>query len=168
MKSSFTIAVWMTLASIVAKLTMFSFDVVAQRTVMVSAFINLLVILVGTFFGVRQFKINAGERTGFKEDVKAGMRVGAIYALLMSVFVYFYYSNIDTTFFAEMIQNRMEMAQRAADAGTEVDMENVRQLGTFIFSARTHATITLFAFLLSSALYALMVSFFMRRLPGFK
>src|SRR5690606_7317115 len=105
-KHAFSLAVWMTLASVVAKLILFKLDLDLQKNAMYSAFFNLLVISVGTFFAVRQFKIRAARPTKFQEDVKAGMRTAALYALLMTIFVFVYYSYIDAGFFTKMIESR--------------------------------------------------------------
>lgn len=158
----------MILASIVVKLVLFSTGVEAQRAVTVTVFANLLLVSIGTFFGLRQFKIKAARPTSFKEDVKAGMRVASIYAIFLAVFAYFYYGKIDTTFFSTMIESRVAIAREAQANGQEVDLKNVRSLGEFIFSLRTHTTVTLFGFLITGTIYSLMISYFMRKFPGFK
>lgn len=168
MKHAFSLAVWMTLASVVAKLILFKLDLDLQKNAMYSAFFNLLVISVGTFFAVRQFKIRAARPTKFQEDVKAGMRTAALYALLMTIFVFVYYSYIDAGFFTKMIESRLAAARIAVEQGQEIDLEKTREFGEFIFSPKTHSTITLFGFLVAGAIYSLLITVFMRKFPGFK
>ena len=168
MKKSFSFAVWMTFASVVFKLLLYFLEVDLQKSITYVAFFNLLVISVGTFFGIRNFKILNPEIRSFKEDVKSGMRIAALYAALMSVFVYVYYNNIDSQAFETFINTRLENTQQAIDNGETIDIERVESVARFIFSPRTHATITLFGFLMAGTIYSLLISYFMRRMPGFK
>ena len=158
----------MTLASVIVKIALFKIGIEIQKGITYVAFFNLLVISVGVFFGIRQFKILHPQPTGFKDEVKAGMRTCALYAIMMVVFIYVYYNNIDINAFPYLVQSRMDMAQSAIDQGHEVDLVNVRQFAEFIFSPKTHATITLFGFLVAGVIYSLLISFFMRKFPGYK
>lgn len=47
------------------------------------------------------------------DRIKAGMRGGAVYAIIVSTFIFFYYNNIDKKFFNDKIKERVKMAEQA-------------------------------------------------------
>ena len=134
---------------------------------MLTIFVNLLIILVGSFFAVRMFKINNPAST-LKLEVQAGMKTTTTFALMLSLFVLVYYSYIDTHYFPQMIDARVELARSAMPENPNIDLENVRKTGEMMFSPSTHATITLFGLTVTGAIYCFFIALLMRRLPGFK
>lgn len=134
---------------------------------MYTIFVNLFIILVGSFFAVRNYKISNPAST-IQAEVKAAMKTTTLFALMMSLFVLVYYKFIDTHYFPQLIESRVELAKAAMKDNPEIDLENVRKTGEMMFSPLTHATITLFGLTVSGALYCFFISLLMRKLPGFK
>lgn len=105
------------------------------------------------------------------ERIKAGMRSGSVYAISISIFVFFYYKSIDKKFFGDKINERVVMAQNAdfetlkkehpeklADKNHQdfIDME--REQAQLWFSPFIISTITLLGTLLTEMLYALVLN----------
>ena len=157
----------MTVVAIAAKLTIYLANVAQEQMAMLTFFVNLTVVLVGSFFAVRYFKAhNPG--SGLKDQVKAGMKTTTFFALMISLFVLVYYNYIDTHYFPDMISARVELAQSELENNPDIQVDKVRSTGEALFSPRTHATITLFGLTIIGAIYSFLISILMRRIPGFK
>jgi hypothetical protein len=157
----------MTVAAIVAKLVLFLMNLAQEQMAMFTIFVNLFVVLFGSFFIVRDYKINH-PGSNVKSEVKAGMKGTTMFALMLSLFVLIYYNYIDTHYFPNMIADRVELARAAMEQNPDINLENVRQMGEMMFSPRTHATLTLFGLTAVGAIYCFLIAILMRRLPGFK
>ena len=157
----------MTVVAIVAKLLLFLMNLEQETMAKYTIFVNLMVILVGSFFTVRKFKMNnAG--SGLKEEVKQGMKTTTTFALLLSLFVLIYYNFIDTHYFPDLIEDRVELARQAMPDNPNIDLENVRRTGETMFSPNTHATLTLFGLTLVGGVYTFIIALVMRKIPGFR
>ena len=99
MKSTFSIAVWMMVVSVLLKMITYVNEWQFTDYERVAIFGNVFVLMTGVFLGIRLFKRKAVDKTTFFDDFKAGMRTAAMYAILMTAFVYTYYSIIDPTYF---------------------------------------------------------------------
>ena len=157
----------MTVAAIVAKLSLFLLAVSQQQMAIITIFINLLIVLVGSFFTVRSFKMKNPGST-MQAEIKNGMKATTFFALLVSLFVLIYYSYIDTHYFADMIQQRVNLAVQEKANHPEIDIDQVRTAGEMMFSPKTHASITLFGLTIVGAIYSFLISLLMRKIPGFK
>lgn len=157
----------MTAFAVATKLILFLMDLSQEQMAMFTIFVNLLIILVGSFFTVRSFKIS-NKGSDLKSDVKAGMKSTTLFALFMSLFMLIYYNYIDRHYFPDMITERVELAKSAMNENPDIDLENVKRTGEMLFSPQTHASITLFGLTATGAVYAFLISVLMRRLPGFK
>ncbi|MEQ9064267.1 MAG: DUF4199 domain-containing protein [Vicingaceae bacterium] len=152
----FKIAGYMTLAAVAAKLLLFLIGLPQQEMAIYTMFINLLVILVGSFFTVRGYRLATPGST-LKSEFKAGMRSVAIFSLLLSVFVLVYYNYIDTHYFEFMIDDRMALAEKELINNPDINLEQVRKTGEMLFTPRVHATITLFGLTAAGAVYTLLL-----------
>lgn len=157
----------MTVVAITAKLLFFLANLEQEQMAMFTIFANLLIILVGTFFAVRHYRINNQERD-FKSEVKAGMKSATLFALFLSIFLWIYYAQIDTHYFPMLIEDRVAMAMEAAKDNPDISIENVRRTGEAWFNPSTHSTLTLFGLTITGAIYSLLVVVLMRKVPGFK
>lgn len=157
----------MTAVAVAGKLILFLMDLSQEQMAMFTIFVNLLIILVGSFFTVRSFKIS-NKGSDLKSDVKAGMKSTTLFALFMSLFMLVYYNYIDRHYFPDMISDRVELAKSAMKENPDINLENVKRTGEMLFSPQTHASITLFGLTATGAVYAFLISVLMRRLPGFK
>ena len=152
----FKIAGIMTVCAVVIKLLFFLIGLPQQEMAMYTMFANLLVILVGSFFTVRGYKMNY-PGADFISEFKAGMRSTAIFALLMSIFVLIYYNYIDTHYFENLIADRIQFAEQELVNNPDIDLEEVRKTGEILFTPRVHATITLFGLTATGAIYTLLL-----------
>ena len=147
----------MTLVAVATKLLLFLANLEQESMAMYTIFANLLIILVGSFFSVRQFKIsNAG--SDMKSDVKAGMKTTTLFAVFLSIFGLIYYNYIDTHYFSMMIADRVEMATAAAIDNPDVNVDNWERLGENLFNPRTHATVTLLGLTIVGAIYSFLIN----------
>ena len=144
-----------------AKLILFLFSLSQQTMAISTMFVNLLVILVGSYFAVRYFKISNPE-SNIKSEIKAGMRATTMFALMISLFVLVYYSYIDTHYFPNMIEERVKLASE----NPEIDLEQVRKTGEMLFSPKTHASITLFGLTVTGGIYTIILVILLRKVYG--
>ena len=135
---------------------------------MYTRFFYLLCFLAALFFGLRSWKL-ASERTPFTEDVKAGMKIASIYALVIGPFTWVYYKWINPAYFTERINARVEAARTAIESGQvkseDVSLEQVEQTASFIFDPFTHSSLTLFGFLVLGFFYTLIIVMLFRWRP---
>lgn len=118
------------------------------------------------------------------ERMKAGMRSGAIYAIVVSGFVYVYYNNIDKKFFRDKIQARVELATKAdfptlqknnpdkLANQTHADfIDAEREQAELWFSPFMVSTLTLVALMVCSMIYSVVMNVIFKNLffkTGFK
>lgn len=136
---------------------------------------NIVCVLlaVGLAMYVTRDKNNQILRAGI-ERIKAGMRGGAIYAIIVSTFVFFYYNNIDVKFRTTMIKARVDYAESMKPKYAELQKNNPQKLANkqhweFVqmekeqaelwFSPFMICTLTLVSLMVISMLYAVVLSF---------
>ncbi len=118
------------------------------------------------------------------ERIKSGMRGGAVYAIIVSTFVYFYYNNIDKKFFEDKVAARVKMAQDVNFP--ELQKGNIEKLGNkthadFIDDEREQAllwfspfmvsTLTLVSLIICAMIYSVVLNVIFKNLffkTGFK
>lgn len=131
-------------------------------------FFYLLCFLAALFFGVRSWKIQRGP-TPFTDDIKSGMKIASIYALVVSAFTWLYYAKINPAYFQARIAERVEAAkaaiESAADKAGEIDLSQVEQTAGFIFNAFTHASLTLFGLMALGFFYTIIIVMLFRWKP---
>ena len=88
-------------------------------------------------------------------DTIAGLRVTLVYALLMVLFLYFYYTFADKNFFANFQDRAIAME---LETNTELSREDIVRRGREFFSKRNFTVLALGGFLIMSAFYSLLFS----------
>lgn len=124
-------------------------------------FFYLLALLLALFFGLRLYK-SLNRESSFAGDVKTGMKIASVFALIVSAFTWTYYKLINPGFFAERIQR----AVGAVQTGDPGQAENVRKTAEFIFNPFTHSTITLFGLMVLGLFYTLILVLIFRSNAG--
>lgn len=165
MKTPLSIAVWMVLISIVLKLFVFLTSNQFTDVGQIAVFGNIFFLLTGIFLGIRLFKKAQLQKTKgstFIDDFKAGMKVAALYSVLMAGFVFVYYSFIDPSYFDIKLAKQIEVAQ-----SQDMNIEQVKATGEFILTPFFQTTITLIGFILLGSFYASILAFLMRKFSGF-
>lgn len=162
MKTPFSIAVWTVLASIVVKMLVYLTNNQFTDIGRYAIFLNILFIMSAVFLSIREFKKSRGATSDYIEDFKIGMKAAAWYAILLSVFVYTYYSYIDSSYFPTLMESRMELAKEAG-----VDVKQAKDTAVVVLNPFFQSTITLVGFLLMGAFYSALISYFVRKMKGF-
>ena len=161
------IALVMGVVAIALKLTLFKAEVehgVAARIVMFS---HLMLIMIGTFFGVRAVDPGASD-SDTKIQLKSGMRVAGLYALIVCAFLVVYYEFINPNYFQSLIESKMEAVSNYKLTHPEVDIENERKTAELFLSTKFQVTITLFGLVISGVIYSLLITFFLKKLSKFQ
>lgn len=109
--------------------------------------------------------------------IKAGMRSGAIYAIVVSVFVYVYYNNIDKKFAADRIQQRTEWAEKLDFKQVQRDnpdawghktrgdfLDAQKEQATLFYSPFMITTVTMVSLIICAMLYALVLNIIFKNL----
>ena len=130
----------------------------------VALFANIFILMTGVFLGIRLFKSQKQEATTYIDDFKAGMRIAAIYALLMSIFLYIYYAYLDPSYFEIKLQKQLELAQNKEN----VDLNKAKEMGEFILSPYFQSTVSLLGFLILGSIYSALIAFLVRKFSGFR
>ena len=87
---------------IAIKLILFATGI-SQHNIVPLVMLNILGVLVAVSVGLYLHKLKSGEDSTSLTDIKNGMASGVPYALVVSVFLYFYYTNIDPDYNAHQI-----------------------------------------------------------------
>ncbi len=164
-----TITIYLALLTIVLRLVIDTLDFDWRLIV----YVLLFAILFCCYSGIRKQRsmIESKDQLGILLDVKAGMRVGAFYALLMSIFSYIFYSWINPAFFPSLIESRADELRAGIDSSqtTPEEMEQIMtkfyEFSEFIFSAFQWATFTLFSLVFLSAFYSLIIALIAKKAP---
>lgn len=170
MISNSAIAIRMTAASVFMKMIVYTMNWQQTNYEKVYFFMNVFILMTGIFFGIRNFKKMETVKTNFMEDLKAGMKVAAMYAIFLSLFMFFYYKIIDPTYFALRLEEQLNAARESnlsAGISEQINIEQVRQTGEFVLSAFFQSTITLIGFIILGSFYSSLIAFFLRKIKGF-
>jgi len=136
---------------------------------------NMFVLLVAVSLGLYLQKQRSQEESTFSVDLKNGMTSGLVYALVVSVFLYFYYEKIDPDYNAKMIADRELYVQSVLDTPNllaelkasnqdlevmtkEEIMEKYRETPQILFSGIFMMTYGLLALITLSVLYSVVVA----------
>ena len=152
----------MLVVSIFMKMTIFAANLQFTGYERIYFFGNLFVIMIGVFLGIRLFKNISPDKTGFLADVKAGIKVAGMYAVLMSLFVYLYYSFIDSSYFPLKIEEQMRLLEESGRA-TGDELVKSRETAQFILAPYFLSTVTLILYLLLGTFYSSLITFFVRK-----
>lgn len=113
--------------------------------------LHLLLILLGIYFESNaQFSLG---RPGFLDFFKAGMRAGVLYALVIGVFTWFFYSQLIPEVFTERNQALVE-ALEGRDAEEQIEMIET------LFTPAKYGQGTFFGYFMISFCYSIIVALF--------
>ncbi len=143
-------------------------------------FMNMLFLLAAISIGLYLLKRSSEEQTSTLSDIKNGLTAGVPYAVIISVFLFFYYDSIDPEYNAHQIREKqMELkieledpAKLAALKESNADFEvmtkdqiiekSSENLKAF-YNPKFTMTLTLLALIVLSTLYSIFVTVIMRR-----
>lgn len=141
------------------KLTFYNLGVDMQTSSNAQIFIHMALIILSIFFTLHVLDKNPEREASFIDDAKDGFKAGAIYALLATALVVFYYNFVDTGFFAEMQQRIFE---RSAGEESELTIEEQREKIKSFFNLSNWTLATLTGYMALAIVYALLMALFMK------
>ena len=162
-KTVFSTAVWFTVFSVLLKMIIFFSE---QQFTDFDLYLGLgyvFLLMTAIFITIRNHKLKVGGTSAFVDDFKAGMKVTALYAILMSAFIYSYYTFIDPDYFTIMLQQKVAEAEAAGNT----NIEEVQKAGEFVLSPYFQSTVSLVIFLIIGGFYSALITFFVRKMKGF-
>lgn len=162
-KTVFSTAVWFTVFSIILKMVVF---LTGQQFTDFDLYLGLgyvFLLMTAIFITIRNHKLKVGGTSSFVDDIKAGMKVTALYAILMSAFLYAYYTLIDPDYFTIMLQQKVAEAEVAGNT----NIEEVKKAGEFVLSPYFQSTVSLVIFMIVGVFYSSLITFFVRKMRGF-
>lgn len=139
--------------SIIWKTGLFAFGYHQSLVGRFSILLVLLFLLIGLFRTIDQIRISKpDQKLQFVEGFKAGARVVFLISAGYSLFIWFYYSSIDVTFFDRLIQERInEGLGRGINAK---ELENYRTSAKILLSASSQSFFTFIGLLVGGIVYA--------------
>ncbi|MFT7085977.1 MAG: hypothetical protein ACJAV5_001700 [Vicingaceae bacterium] len=161
MKTHFSIVVWMLVVSMSLRMLIYVQNWQLTSLEYIYFFGNPFIMMIGIFLGIRLYKQLNERKTSFLSDVKAGMKVAAMYAVLMAAFAYLYYSLIDSEYLVLKLETQIQTAiENGANEGNVIKH---RENGSFFLSAYFMSTITLVGFIILGTFYSSLITFFVRK-----
>ncbi len=121
MRPSLKSALFFATSWIIIKLLLFQLNVLQEDifwTGLINNFFLLAAIAVGLYFEKKREGFAQGSALS---DIKNAMIAGAPYALIVSVFMFFYYNDINPEFIENREKERMDIVYQAMERDTYVD-----------------------------------------------
>ncbi len=177
-KTPLQIAVFFAVIGLIGKLTVFMMGI--QHLPEVQFYIvvfYLILLLMAVFFGIRQFKFYADKPTAYFDDVKAGVRAGMLFALIIGAITYFYYAKIDPAFFeikiaktTDFVREQMKEMVHQGKPKSEILQYAKQQYISiaYMYTPYFQTVMTVFGLTFMAFFNALIFAVFMRKFPGFK
>lgn len=181
MKKSLQISLVLVVLWIAFKLFFFYIDK-SEMSFNPGVMLNVLFILIAASLGIYLArKENNFAPTHFLDDFKNAMKSSIIYVILISGFIYFYYSNIDHAYMERRIAEKIELAKEQTSTPEKYQelkennpnlknikadkyVENVKKDAQTIHSAYVQSTLSLLSLFVLSLIYALGVTFIFRKI----
>ncbi len=95
---------------------------VTEKEIVPSVLLNILFMLLAISFGLYYQKMKNTEESTMLSDIKNGLTAGVPYAIIVSIFIFFYYDTIDPDF------NRHQIAE--AEMGIQKMLDDPNELKT--------------------------------------
>jgi hypothetical protein len=113
--------------------------------------VHFLAVVTIVFFAGHRLLLG-DRRSGFPDLLREGFRNAAVYALLMMLFLWLHYSQLEADLFTQKIDERVAMG--VAEGQPE---ELIRERMERFFTPFNYATITFFALLITGAFQAFLI-----------
>jgi hypothetical protein len=142
--------------------------------------LNILGLLLSICIGLFIQKMRDTEETNALLDIKNGMTAGIPYAVIVSLFSYFYYNNINPEFYLHQIAEKKIDAQKMVNNPQELAQYKKNNPDTEVMTkeqiikresdngdvnpAKTHAILSLLSLTVLSTIYSLLVTMIYRKI----
>ena len=181
MKPALKSALFFASTWIIIKLLFYTFDAF-QADIFFSGLLNNFLLLGAIAVGLYLEKKKEGFGKGTAlSDIKNGMIAGAPYTLIVSVFMFFYYRDINPDFTANRLNERMDMIYQSMERPSYVDslkiqnqdfnvMSNeeiytqIRQETASAYSPKSLLTLSLLGLIVLGFTYAIFVTIIFRKI----
>jgi hypothetical protein len=154
---------------------------VFQETIVPAVLLNILGLLLSIAIGLFLQKRRDTEETNTMIDMKNGMSAGVPYVMIVSIFIYFYYSKINPEYYAHQIAEneiaiekmvndpialqKFKESQEDAEVMTKEQIEGkLKDSNKKGASAGFTATLSTLALLILATLYSLLITIIYRRI----
>ena len=154
---------------------------VFQETIVPAVLLNILGLLLSIAIGLFLQKRRDTEETNTMIDMKNGMSAGVPYVMIVSIFIYFYYSKINPEYYSHQIAEneiaiekmvndpialqKFKESQEDAEVMTKEQIEGkLKDSNKKGASAGFTATLSTLALLILATLYSLLITIIYRRI----
>lgn len=172
MKSPLSISLFCATLYITIKLIVFNLGKSVELFVPL-ILVNILLILVAVLFGLRAFKKHQKTpENNFVDDLKCTMRSASLYAIIISSFVFLYYSKIDINFTEKIMERQFsditqkdfeELKKKDPDMMRGKNLDDYKKLKKdemkLFTSPFITMTMTLVGLMLIGFFYSLLITF---------
>ncbi len=170
----------MALVWIIVKLLFFNFGI-DKEYFTITVMLNLLCLIIAIFASLHfsYDQNSAAKGIGFLSQFKSAARSGAIYTVLIYVFMLVYYSGLDTKYTEDELRARIEQIESMTDEQWEAYKEKdgikaqdyskydaiaeKKEEAAAVLSPFAAATLTLMALIISTMFFALIGTIFYRK-----
>ncbi len=163
------------------KLSLFGMGMSSEKSFLPSLFLNMFFLILAITIGLYLQKRKDTEQGNALKDIKNGMTSGFPYAILVSFFIYIYYSKIDPAFiqgkiadrevFLDKTINDPKQLQKLRDSNPDYEVMTVKQIrkieiknGKSAVSAGNNATMTILALLLYAMFNSIFITIILRKI----
>ena len=177
-KNPFQVAISFAIIALIVKLTAFSMGIQHGGKEKYIFYIYILLLLLTVFMGIRSTKIMSESTTSLGQDFRAGARSASMFAILVTLITYMYYSNIDPEFFKIKIAKNLatlpeKINQAIADGDMDINQIKEKVKGDIvsantIFSPYLHSMATMFGLVFIGLFQSFVFAILMKKSPGFK
>ncbi|MBB77615.1 MAG: hypothetical protein CL844_01275 [Crocinitomicaceae bacterium] len=152
-----------------------------KYNVVPSVFINILCLLLAITVGLYKKKLKDTESGNTLRDIKNGMSAGITYSMIVSLFIFFYYSKIDPEFNKHQISKlevsvktildnpqkfeELKNSNEALEVMTKEDIYNKKlEAGRGFYNPMSTMTISMLAMLLLTTMNSILISLVLRKI----
>ncbi len=167
-------------AWILVKISMFGMGISSEKSFLPSLFINMLFLILSITVGLYLLKRKETEDSNALSDMKNGMTAGFPYAIIVCLFMYFYYTKIDPDYISGKIADREVLLdktienpaefQKLKDSNPDYEVMTVKQIrkaecknAKSALNAGNSATYSLLAMMIYSMLNSIFITVIMRK-----
>lgn len=181
MKNPINIAIALAALWIIFKCVFYAYGL-SDESFVPGVLINVFFVLVTGSFGLYMARRkNNFSSSHFLDDYKNALKGSVVFSILISVFVYVYYSQIDPSYMERKITSKIEMAEKQVATDAKFDqlveqnpnlrkvskkeyVANVKDDAQTIHSAYVQSTLSLLALMVLSLIYGLGVTVIFRKI----
>jgi len=126
-----------------------------KTTIMSLLSFTIAVLLI--FFPVHQYKLNNSNTLRISDALKIGLIIGVIGGLMYAAYTYFHYTQLDTEFVTQALEDAKKSVEENSGNFSEEDLKNSEEMVNSFVSPFTFATINLIAILFKTFIISIVL-----------